>query len=270
MHLTDLNKNQLEIAISYIEDRARSAGGFDNWIASLNRLLTWLNKKTLLQSAKSLRQKIGMPSRTGYTVTNKATQNISAIENAIAQLQAKEPHVAAALSICKVLPLRMREALCLNVAQAIEEIEKSGSLSITAGAKNGRPRRVEVWRDDQLQTLKEIAHLGNSKFGSLIPDGQQLHCFLRHFYRASRKVGISRYHGTNAHGLRHMLLQDYFKFVTGIEAPVLGLNLAIKQNDPEIISAFQRVALSAGHSRMGKASAYLGSIRAYQKTQGNK
>jgi Integrase len=270
LQLNAFARPQLNSALEFIGTRTTHSGGFDNWIASLNRLLTWLNKKTLIQSAKELRKKIGIASRTGYAITNKATGNIEAINEAIIQLQHSDPNVAASLKICKVLPLRIREAICLNVAQAIEEIESTGTIQVSAGAKNGRSRTVEIWREDQLQTLKEVAYLGNSKFGSLVPEDQQLHVFMRHLYRSVRGVGILRLHGTNLHSLRHLLLQEYFKFITGIEAPILGQNLSIRQNNPEIKEAFQKVALSAGHSRMGKASAYLGSIRAYQKTQGNK
>jgi Integrase len=264
-HLTDVTAVHVEIAVNYILRRNYTAGSCDNWVASLNRLLTWLNKKSLKVSSRETRKQVGLPSRTGYASVDKATADLDRMDQKIKAAQIIAPHVAAVLSICRVLPLRVAEASCLNVKQAIEEISNDKCFRLTAGVKNGRPRWVQTWRDDQLKALEVLAPLCNSIYGSVIPEGVKLDDFLAFFYRTCRGLGLTKSTQSNPHSLRHYLLQDYFKFTTGLDAPIKGAWAPIKQDDPLLVYGYQMVTEIAGHSRRGKSSAYLGSPRAYQR-----
>jgi Integrase len=264
-HLTDISAVHVAIAITYILNRNFTAGSCDNWVASINRLLTWLNKKSLRVSSREIRKQVGLPSRTGYTIVNKATANLDWMDQQIKAAQIIAPNVAAVLAICRVLPLRVAEASCLNVPKAIEQISLNKCIHLSKGVKNGRPRWVQTWRDDQLKALEGLVSLCNSTYGSVIPEGVKLDDFLAFFYRTCRGLGLTKSTQSNPHSLRHYLLQDYFKFTTGLDAPIKGAWAPIKQDDPLLVYGYQMVTEIAGHSRRGKSSAYLGSPRAYQR-----
>jgi Integrase len=264
LNLRSLSRDHIDVALAYIRDRNPAAGSIDNWVCSLNRLLSWLNKKNLHVSSRDLRKHLGIPSRKGYAVVNKATSDLLVIDNAIRVLSATQPQFAAVLQICRVLPLRVREAMCLDVGNAVKKIIESDSFELVKGTKNGRPRRIVIWNYNQLLALQSVAHLCNKTYGSLINEDCNLKDSLKLFHRSVRRLGMTSAKRTNPHSLRHLLLQDFFTQSAGFAPPIMGVNLAIKQNNLIAKDRYQRVAELAGHSRVGKASAYLGSIRAYQ------
>jgi Integrase len=266
LHLSEIALVHVAVMVNYVSTRCNKSGSFDNWICSLNRLLTWVKKKKLLVSSREIRTLYGLASRSGFCDRNKATSDLSKIDQAIAEMEAAEPQVAAVLKICKVWPLRVREAICLNLSTAIEQTTKNNQIHLTSGVKNGRPRFVHSWRKDQLDALVEVVPLANTLYGTLVPEGMTLKAFLNHFHRTVRAHDLTIRNGLNPHSLRHQLLQDYYFYKTGLQAPIIGHNPAIKQTDLVARLGFQSVTELAGHSRIGKASAYLGSIRAYRKS----
>jgi Integrase len=266
IHLSNIAPVHVAIMVNYVSQRCKKSGSFDNWICSMNRLLRWVKKKKLLVSSSEIRAFYGLASRTGFCNRNKATSDFSKIDQAIERMELTEPQVAAVLKICKVWPLRVREAICLNLSTAIEQTTKNNQIHLTSGVKNGRPRFVHCWRKDQLQALVDVAPLANSTHGTLVPEGTLLKEFLTHFHRTVRIQGLTVHNGLNPHSLRHHLLQEYYFFKTGLLAPIIGSNPIIKQNDLVARMGYQSVTELAGHSRIGKASAYLGSIRAYRKS----
>jgi Integrase len=265
IHLSNIAPVHVAIMVDYVSKRCKKSGSFDNWICSLNRLLIWVRKKKLLVSSREIRAFYGVASRNGFCNRNKATSDLKKIDQAIEEMKVANPRVAAVLTICKVWPLRIREAICLNLSTAIEQTIKDNQILLTNGVKNGRPRVVHCWRKDQLQALVEVAPLANSTHGTLVPNGMTLKVFLTHFHRTVRLHDLTVHNRLNPHSLRHYLLQDYYFYKTGLRAPIIETNPAIKQNDLVARLGFQSVTQLAGHSRIGKASAYLGSIRGYRK-----
>jgi Integrase len=266
VHLSNIGPIHVAIMVDYVSKRCKKSGSFDNWICSINRLLRWVKKKKLLVSSSEIRAFYGLASRTGFCDRNKATSDFSKIDQAIERMELTEPRIAAVLKICKVWPLRIREAICLNLSIAIEQTIQDNQIHLTSGVKNGRPRFVNRWRNDQLQALIEVASLANDSHGTLVPEGITLKTFLTHFHRTMRTHDLTISNGLNPHSLRHHLLQEYYFHKTGLPAPIIAANPAIKQNDLVARLGFQSVTELAGHSRIGKASAYLGSIRAYRKS----
>jgi Integrase len=266
IHLSDLQVFHVATMVDYVSKRCKKSGGFDNWICSLNRLLNWVRKKKLHVSSREVRKIYGIASRTGFCQVNKATADLAKIDSAIVEISAESPQVAAVLTICKVWPLRIREAICLNLCDAIDQATNHGQIHLISGVKNGRPRWVNSWRSDQLLALITVAPLANGSHGSLVPEGSNLKGFLRYFHRTVRAHGLTIRNRLNPHSLRHLLLQDYYQFKTGLPAPILEPNKAIKQTDLIAKLGFQSVTEIAGHSRTNKASAYLGSIRAYRNS----
>jgi hypothetical protein len=141
LHLTDFNRAHLNICLDYILLRCQKAGGIDNWIVSLNRLTTLLNKKTLYVSSKELRQSVGIRSRTGFSVVNKAPKNLAVLDSAIELIKETEPRVAAILAICRALPLRVAEAACLDIPTALKEATETNHIPNQRRKKRASPLR---------------------------------------------------------------------------------------------------------------------------------
>jgi integrase len=140
----------------------------------------------------------------------------------------------------------------------------SGSITLSKGTKNGRPRTIHVWEQAQILELQRILPFANEEYGSLVPQGTNLAGFLRRFYRVTRKYNLTRERTMNPHSLRHRGLQRLFKNVTGLPAPIHGHIEPLKQNDPRVRHGFHVVSAAAGHSDRNKSAAYLGSVRAYR------
>jgi Integrase len=261
-HLKEINRSHFVIMVNSILVRARTPGTLDNWITTLNRLARDLKQHHLQTSSNLVRKSVGLEHRRRACVVSKSPKDSEKIKEIIANLEESDVRVSAILSILYVLPLRVREAMCLNLARARQQAIENQRFHLTMGVKNGRARWVPIWRADQLEALENFSHLANNKFGSLIPEEFDLASYTRHFYRTIRAVGLRRSAGLNCHSLRHAGLQDLFCHTTGLPAPINAIgSLDLKQNDPLLTRGYQIVTEAAGHADATKATSYLGSKR---------
>ena len=262
--LTDFGPDHSNHCFKYIHQLSLSPGSFDNWITTLNRFLKAIGKYELTESGSSLRQSVGLPSRNRYCVENKSTADLKALHFRIEEINRENSNVGAVLRLLEALPLRVREAASLDVKTASQEARIDQVISLTKGTKNGRPRKVQIWDERQILVLENLVPLTNELHGSLIPADQTLKNFLSRFYRITRKHSLTRESRMNPHSLRHLGLQRLFTHLTGLPPPIFGIGPDLKQSDSRAREGFQSVSEAAGHCDRNKASAYLGSIRAYR------
>ena len=265
IRLVEFNENYIDDCITYIASRAITAGNLDNWVATLNFLLGITRHGQYSLSAKKIRDNLQVKSRHRFCSLNKSPQDFTYVDARIAEIAKVDPAAGAVIKILRVLPLRVREAACLNIHDAVKQANLTSTIYLDKGVKNGRPRTVHLWKKEQLATLLDLMPLSNEIHGSIIPAGVTLKLFLQQFYRLIRKMGVNRKSGFNCHGLRHNLLQEYFEHTTGFPAPIFGPRFEINQNNPTARAGFLAVTRCAGHNDETKASAYLGSIRTYKK-----
>jgi integrase len=262
VHLTELNKTHLSLMLDSLMARVSTVGTIDNWLSSFNRLVRDLKLHPLQVSSKTLRLSLELGHRRRACIESKSPQDDSKIEMALTSLKNSDANAAAIFSLLIAVPLRVREAMCLNIVEARNQSIELQKIHLTKGCKNGRPRWVPIWRPDQVAVLEKICPLVNEKHGSLIPAEYDLASYLSYFYRTVRKAGVKKSLGLNCHALRHRGLQDLFTFVTGLPPPIHSVeSMDLKQNDLLLEEGYFVVTKAAGHSDPTKASSYLGSKR---------
>ena len=179
----------------------------------------------------------------------------------IAEVAAESKVVAIQLELCLAFGLRVLEAISLRPAVASEGEFMGAAVHVRDGTKGGRSRLVPIENEVQQDVLARAKALSDKKSGFLGNRGGDDEQRRKHFYYVLKKCGITlAQDGITAHGLRHQYMQESFKRLLGIEAPVRGGDLS--QVDPdELQVASQKLMERAGHSRVSIGSAYYGSRR---------
>jgi hypothetical protein len=112
-----------------------------------------------------------LENRTGTTVTDKSweSRNIDA-QQMIAQIAADNPHVAIQLALQITFGLRTEESMLLRPFDVI--MRRSGQLylMIADGTKGGRPRRIDVHDESDLDVIELAKNYINRKSKTTIPE----------------------------------------------------------------------------------------------------
>jgi hypothetical protein len=176
----------------------------------------------------------------------------------------EDEHFACQLALMWALGLRAQEAWMFH-PRTSETSDKT--FVISWGTKGGRPRKLPpVFGDEERAIVAWAATLVTSNAGRMIPKPFTLKRWRARFYRLTRKIGLTRSHlGATPHALRHERLNKVYEWLTGAASPVRGG--CLKQTDPHADRDARRiVAEFAGHSRVHASSAYLGAMRARNRT----
>ena len=167
--------------------------------------------------------------------------------------------VAIELELCLAFGLRVKEAIMLRPL-----VCRDGSgehIQVREGTKGDRPRVVPIENAIQKNVLDRAEELMDKKTGFLGKRGTTLTQKRNRFYYVMKKCGITLSESDiSAHGLRHQYMQESFKRLLGIEAPVKGGNLADVDAD-ELHVASQKLMERAGHTRVTIGASYYGSRR---------
>lgn len=156
---------------------------------------------------------------------------------------------------------RKQECLCLDP----HNNDLGTHIKITAGAKGGRPRTVNLQATGEamyalaraaIDGLKQLTPMGSHAGWP----GKSLAQNLRYFSRMSDKVGLTKEKlGTTFHGLRHDYAINGLEMLTGQTAPVRGgdiLNYR-RYRDHQLT-----ISKELGHNRPKVTNAYYGSFPA--------
>lgn len=264
LRLDKLDANHVAIMVQACVNRAGSIGSLDNWISTLNRLLAITGQRgaTHVVSAAQIRKMLLLGHRPRACSVNKGPADPALVNEAIAAVSAVDERAGAVLRLLALHPIRLAEAVSLNLSQAYEQALLNKSFEVKAGAKNGLTRSSPVWTQNQLDVLRSLIPMGNKQHGSLIPEDQTRLEFLSKLYKVFRQCGVTKggRFGFTAHSLRHMGLQSYFEHKTGEPPPIVQAS-GRHSRDAVLVEGYRKVSLAAGHFDTTKSSAYLGSIR---------
>jgi integrase len=174
----------------------------------------------------------------------------------IEEIALTDPNVAIQLKLQAAFGLRVEESFLLRPTEAVRDEQ---FLNVTHGTKGGRARVVPL--EFKTALLKEAAGLSNPFTGSTIPHGRTKKQWKERYYKVLKKHGVTQQGiGVTSHGLRHQYLQQMYKRLTGVAAPIKRSEERVDRDVHR--AAIQQVVQAAGHSRANKANAYLSTHRA--------
>lgn len=233
--------------------KKQSAGTIENKMTYFRAFAGWINKPNLIGTVTDYvnREDHGLV-RSYSAVEDKSWEgnqvDAIAILNAIAQT---DPVVAMQLKLQAAFGLRVEESFMLRPK---ESARRDGLLSVTRGTKGGRDRVVPM--ELQASVLEEAMQYCNTLTGSTIPDGYTKNRWKNHYYDVLKRYGVTKAGlGVTSHGLRHEYLQQMYKKLAGVAAPIKGTGE--KADIKSHREAMRQVVEAAGHSRPDKANAYL-------------
>jgi hypothetical protein len=250
--------------IKYLVDRwvahGQKAGTVENKLTHLRTLCEWIGKDNLVCTLGDYvdRDALGLKRSYVATVDKSWDGKGVAATDLIEAISREEPLVGVQLKLQAAFGLRVRESHEFKVYRAIKDLD---TLRITDGTKGGRPREVPILM--RMAVLEEAAQLCNPYTGSLMPVSMTARQWNRYYYLVMERFGITEAgRGVTSHGLRHQYLQEYFKRLTGEDAPIKG---GAKPQEDLLRQALQGVVDVAGHSRRSKSGAYLSTHAAMKR-----
>ncbi|MBC3879725.1 integrase domain-containing protein [Undibacterium sp. FT79W] len=256
--LSSLKEKHIQFLIDAWIAKNQGRGTIENKLTYLAALASWLGKANIVKDVSEYEQIRQLPKRSGTTMTDKSweSRNIDA-QQMIAQIAADNPHVAIQLALQITFGLRTEESMLLRPFDVL--MRRSGQLylMIADGTKGGRPRRIDVQDEADLDVIELAKNYINRKSKTTIPEEYTFQEWKNKYYYLLKKHGFTKKNlGVTAHGLRHQYMQNLYKQLTGSDSPVRGG----EQPAPDILAhARQVITEHAGHSRASKANAYIGS-----------
>ena len=254
----NLKEKHLKAVFGFLEDQGQSPSTIQNKISVMRVFCNWIGKNGMVRDSTLYVKDKKSVSRSTVVKEDKSWEGkgISLVEK-LPEIAAKDLVVGILLELCWAFGLRVQEAVLMKPNLAHE----GDFIWIREGTKGGRPRVVPIENDVQRDVLQRAKLLADGKTGFLGKRGKTPKQKLRRFYTVMEALGITLSDsGVTAHGLRHEYMQQSFKRLTGIDAPVKGGDLS--QLDPmKYRVASMKLMERAGHSRVTIGASYYGSRR---------
>jgi hypothetical protein len=193
----------------------------------------------------------------------KETKSISDNKHAQIQQQVGE-RISHLMALQRTFGLRFKESCLIDPKAALKQAEKFGFVSVKAGTKGGRPRRVPCDERGKL-ILEAAANIQNGK--SMIPKNDMSYVkFRKECYAQAQTADLC------FHSERHAYAQNRYREIVNAPSPLeagwehkeriarLAEYLNIPESDAKEIDrkARLRISIELGHSRMEISNAYLG------------
>ena len=171
--------------------------------------------------------------------------------------------IAALMELQRTFGLRFKESCLLNPKLALREAIKYGRITLKAGTKGGKRRRVPCRPQGLLAREKAILVQDGR---SMIPGSMLYSEFRKECYEQAAIAGIG------FHSERHYYAQERYQEITFAPAPIdAGWNrkerianlanfLNISEDEATVIDhdARLQISIELGHNRVGISNAYLG------------
>lgn len=181
-----------------------------------------------------------------------------------------ETEIRLVMRLQRLLGLRFREASLFNAKQALKELDETSSFTVARGTKGGQSRLLNVYNDEQLRVLKEVADYQiEHETESLIPDTSSFKDFQKYAWRHTKEADDAY----RSHGERHFYATDFYLKHVGAKCPVqagvqhgkehyqyIAATLSINVDEARALDRAVRLELSKhlGHHRVEVTNAYLG------------
>lgn len=235
----------------------KSSSAPKNYISAVNtvmRLATdnqWIAVRPGKDCGIARRVYVATQSRAMTLVTHQTAQDVVG------------DRIACLLGLQRAFGLRYKESCLLNPKLALKEALKYGRITLKAGTKGGKTRKV-ICRPCGITALEAAVLVQNGR--SMVPKNMTYAEFHRECYAKSGIAGIS------FHPERHAYAQERYTEITGAPAPVdagwsrkerisqLAAYLKITEDEAKIIDHDARLTISIelGHNREAITNAYLG------------
>ncbi|MGO4331946.1 integrase domain-containing protein [Cupriavidus sp. 2TAF22] len=257
-----LRHKHVQTLVDYWLSQKQSGGTIENKLSHLKAFSQWIGKHNLIRTLGDYadREEHGLV-RSYVTMTDKSWEGngIDAVAK-IAEIGAEHPRVAVQLKLQAAFGLRIEESYSLKIRTALRNLD---TLRVVDGTKGGRKREVPVQL--RLAVLEEAAALVDPMSGSTTPSCYSIKQWRGHYNNVLRKYGICKKGlGVTSHGLRHQYLQEFYKTLTGVDAPIKGGSAPDIEAHRQAILA---VVEAAGHSKPSKSSAYLSTFTAMARQE---
>ena len=193
----------------------------------------------------------------------KETKSVSETKHTQIQQEIGE-RVSQLMALQRTFGLRFKESCLIDPKAALKQAEKFGFISVVAGTKGGRPRRVPCDENGKLILEAAIKYqVGNS----MIPDRKMSYAkFRSECYEQARLYGLA------FHSERHAYAQNRYREIVNAPSPLeagwehkgriakLAEYLGIPEAEAKDIDrkARLKISIELGHSRMEISNAYLG------------
>lgn len=259
-----LKQKHLVAVFNHLEDEGQSPSTIQNKISIMRVFCEWIGKYGMVGDS-SLYVKDRASVRRSMVVREDKSWDGNGVDvmAKVEEVTKKDKAVGMWLELCLAFGLRTREAIMSRPGMATE----GPFFWIWEGTKGGRPRLVPIEDEVQVDVIQHARQLADGKTGYLGVRGKTYEQKRNRFYTVLKSCGITLSEaGVTAHGLRHQYMQESFKRLTGVDAPVKGGDLSeLDRNELHVAS--QKLMERAGHTRVTIGASYYGSRRIRIATQ---
>lgn len=256
--IQNLKEKHLIAVFGFLEDQGQSPATIQNKISIMRTFCGWIGKNGMVRDS-TLYVKDKASVRRSMVASEDKSWSGHGIDvlAKLPEIAKKDKWVALYLELCWAFGLRMQEALMLKPRLAHE----GEFIWVREGTKGDRPRVIPIENDIQRDVLERAKQVADGKSGFLCKRGKSFAQRLRRFYTVMEALGITLGEaGVTAHGLRHQYMQESFKRLMGIDAPVKGGDLSRVDKDVLHVAS-QKLMERAGHTRVSIGASYYGSRR---------
>ena len=224
-----------------------------NRISAVNRVFAILRGDDELSVFPS---EVGIPNRTCVAKVDRSASLIRLDSEPLGLMECF-------IIVCRALGLRFEESAKLDLVRAREEASETGAVSLERGTKGGRPRKIPIDQESQIEALETACSFVNGR-----------HCFIPvEMNYVEFRTWMYRENVYDAfHSYRHDYAQAEYERKTGFPPPIkLNLSkrghlklmvdtLGISVGEARFLDqrARQDIAEALGHSRIDIVSAYCG------------
>lgn len=256
--IRNLKQKHLKAVFTHLERQGQAPSTIQNKISIMRVFCEWIGKFGMVGDSTKYVEDRASVRRSMVAQEDKSWEGKGVdVMGLIQKVTEKDAAVGMWLELCLGFGLRMRESIMFR--PSIEE--EHGIISVREGTKGDRPRVVPIENDIQRNLLVRARALADGKTGYLGRRGRTYEQKKRRFKYIMESLGITLHEeGVTPHGLRHQYMQEKFKLLTGVDAPIKGGDInAIPEHVYRIAS--KKLMERAGHGRESIGSSYYGSRR---------
>jgi Integrase/Phage integrase, N-terminal/Bacterial regulatory protein, Fis family len=268
--LWHIETKHIEILCEQWRKTGNTIRAIENKLSHLRSLSKWIGKPKLVPRTDCIIALHGMTRSTSVATEDKSWSGNNVDASAvIGKAFMLDPYVGVQLLLQKTFGLRAQESFLLKPRKGFVAIEEMLWLRVEDGTKAKRPRVSPVLHDYQKAVLNLAMRYANHKSGSTIPVRYSLEQWRSHYYYICKRIGLTKNEiGVTSHGLRHEALQNLYQYASGEQAPIKLVKqignteeYAHRAKDKTEVQRLAEiiVAEAAGHSKVQKAGAYIGS-----------
>ncbi|MBY0543978.1 MAG: integrase domain-containing protein [Gammaproteobacteria bacterium] len=241
-HVKFLKPKHIKALVDHWKANDISAGVMKNRMSHIRWLMERFEGKINMVPSNDA---LGIPKRVYATHQDKSVVFTDADLSLL-----KDPLMRHSVEGQKLFGMRMEESLKIQ-----PHLADTGNYLHLTKTKGKRERLVPILTAEQRAWLDKAKQLVDSRNSSLIPSDTSYKTYLKRFYQACERAGI-----THQHGQRHAYAQRRYEELAGWKPPVKGgptkADMTSEQKQRDRAARLQ-VSLEMGHSRVAITKIYI-------------